>query len=75
MNEEQAKKKWCPLARLGDDDGSTFNRRFTEPYAPEPAMCIGHACMWFVLDEGAFNNGDTDDEEDYYCCGAVRSGS
>jgi hypothetical protein len=43
--ESIAKEKWCPHARLGDDDGSTYNRRYTDPYMPGPTQCLGSGCM------------------------------
>lgn len=46
MTEEQAKKKWCPFARVG---ASGFNRIHDEyrdgPILSVDARCVASACM------------------------------
>jgi hypothetical protein len=49
MTEEEAKSKWCPHARVSDDeagDGATGgNNRWLRARSAEECMCIGSGCM------------------------------
>ena len=48
MNEQEAKTKWCPFARINNGIGSGYNR----PSFPPTANCIGRECMaWKPLHE------------------------
>lgn len=42
MTEEEAKKKWCPEARI--QSGGAYNRD-AQGNAPKQAFCLGSACM------------------------------
>jgi len=44
ITEDEAKTKWCPLARAGDGDDCATNRDLIEDN-PVYARCIGSACM------------------------------
>jgi hypothetical protein len=51
VTEEEAKKKWCPFARIAAGEGPAFNRlveRVTDSASASidsPSLCIGSACM------------------------------
>jgi hypothetical protein len=45
MTEEEAKKKWCPKANIGDNTGG-YNRR-KDGGIPDAATCLGTRCMWW----------------------------
>lgn len=52
MNEDQARKKWCPAVRELGDDGASYNR----DYSGKPVgRCIASDCMaWqFVMVGGS----------------------
>lgn len=54
MTEDEAKKKWCPFARVADDDGATFNRTWVGEIHGA-TVCLGSACMAWEWDEAAYN--------------------
>ena len=46
LTEKEARTKWCPHARLGDEDGATFNRRWDNK-VHEATVCLASDCaMW-----------------------------
>lgn len=48
MTEDEAKTKWCPFARYTSVRGTGINRWIDEGdtnMSPDPAKCIGSACM------------------------------
>lgn len=50
MTEDEAKAKWCPLARYTSVRGQGINRWIDDgdvTMSPLPARCIGSACMAF----------------------------
>lgn len=44
MKEEDAIKKWCPLVRMGNQNGGGFNRDIQTPDAAY-YKCIASECM------------------------------
>jgi len=56
MLEIEAKTKWCPLSRVGEEFGEqivTFNRDTTDNTPGEGTLCLGSGCMmWRVATEG-----------------------
>jgi hypothetical protein len=47
FTDEQAKKKWCPMARVGVrgmESSYSYNRTLTKTI-PAQAQCIGSKCM------------------------------
>lgn len=54
MTEPEARKKWCPLTRVGNEAGC--NRSHND--FGSTAFCIGSACMAWRFDEAAFEHGD-----------------
>jgi hypothetical protein len=44
MDEKTAGTRWCPFSRLGDEDGSTFNRLWNGGIQ-EATTCFGSQCM------------------------------
>lgn len=57
MTEDEAKTKWCPMARL-DYDHSTINRdteyKSEELVIPKASLCIGSDCMMWAADPSGF---------------------
>lgn len=47
--EEEAKKKWCPAARVVDFGKGqvAFNRSDESKFLPLDPKCFGSACMWW----------------------------
>jgi hypothetical protein len=43
MTEDEAKTKWCPMARIIDSDGS-YNRE-SDGFVPSNVFCLASACM------------------------------
>lgn len=57
MTEDEAKTKWCPVARVALPNGSACNRDFETPNLQEShpsfiaaTRCIGSACMAWQYD-------------------------
>lgn len=49
-SEEEARQKWCPMARIGSEEKSTRNRQGegAHPFS----LCIASECMgWRVVSE------------------------
>jgi hypothetical protein len=52
MTEDEAKTKWCPMARSGDSRGFNKNRN-GEGGSLKSSHCIGSECMaWRVICPG-----------------------
>ena len=49
MTEKEARKRWCPMARIRDDEenGLSVNRH-SEHGIPISCMCMGSECMMWV---------------------------
>ena len=54
MTEEEAREKWCPMARFTEDG---FNNR--DNSADSDSRCIGSGCMWWgwMMREGKSEQG------------------
>jgi hypothetical protein len=57
VSEADARKKWCPFARVNTNNGCATNRYADEKAGkdgrPHNSMCIGSECMawqWNVMD-------------------------
>lgn len=51
MREEEAKEKWCPMARIDTrQEGSNYNR-WSDGAIPIEGLCIGSDCMMWRWDE------------------------
>ena len=64
--ESEARKLWCPMARVAIQPGPTSND-FDPDYDP---CCIASACMWWEWGaerEFLNANGDADSERVGYC--------
>lgn len=74
MTEEEAKTKWCPMARTRLSDGIGGNRMDEATASGDPigsvplygTFCIGSACMAWRISSGALCS----DPEGY--CGLAR---
>lgn len=54
MTEQEARTKWCPMAR-SSDNGVSINRTDDLTCKPDKdCMCIGSECMTWRWDEGRF---------------------
>lgn len=51
MTEDEAKTKWCPMARDTVEGMGSFNRKGTGK-AVETTLCLGSACMAWRWAEG-----------------------
>lgn len=49
MTENEAKTKWCPMARV--PDGRSASNRYIEGIAPSSASCLGSECACWVWNE------------------------
>lgn len=45
MTEDEAKTKWCPMARVSSDSDSAWNRVGRFSLDGSHPLCIGSACM------------------------------
>jgi len=46
MTEEEAKTKWCPMVRAGNEAGCNRNGSEGAPIT----NCLASECMWWVAD-------------------------
>ena len=64
MTEDEAITKWCPMARVAEEDasgatGPAFNRYDGGDCSAKSALCIGSQCMaWRWLRVHEFSHGD-----------------
>ncbi len=52
--EDQARQKWCPMARVQEDGNAPAANRTTKADNPGTARCLGSDCMawrWTVRDK------------------------
>jgi len=70
MTEEEAKTKWCPMVRAGNEAGCNRNGSEGAPIT----NCLASECMWWVSEKpikyGVPRNGKT--EEPCGHCGACN---
>lgn len=77
LTEDEAQKKWCPFARVpNDDEGFAVNRKWSGEI-DRGALCIGSACMawrqvethWRIGDIVARHTGQwpPDDRSGWFC--------
>ena len=59
MTEEEAKTKWCPMARQMFNYGGTFNRE-VDGAAPTDCRCLASGCMMWRWDGWASDRRPTD---------------
>ena len=77
LTEDEARTKWCPMARVRDGDAGSYNRWITvrdDHGCRETAWCIASACMawrWHAeRQEGFIPAGWDDPEPTRGYCGA-----
>jgi hypothetical protein len=61
MTEAEAKKKWCPMARIDQYKGDTtpaYNRLANGAKPPVQANCLGSGCMLWQSSYGDARNGE-----------------
>jgi hypothetical protein len=71
MKESEAKEKWCPMVRVGNDDSAADNRTCKLCLVSRgPGVgvgwncCIGHECMFWRVD---LSKTHLEGEMDGYC--------
>lgn len=56
MTEDEAKQRWCPMARIRDDEDNGLSvNRFSEHGTPVACMCIASDCMMWRQKHGLPN--------------------
>lgn len=59
MTEEEAKKKWCPQARVSQGIGAVGFNRIDEGKPSKDSFCIASDCMVWVMGSGEWRiNGE-----------------